>query len=123
MDARGSLPSPGGPGTPTAEQERSHERLLHAAREALAWLRGYCKHTPDEARFGGEERVTRRLAEAVRGASYEARGCEDCGGRGTVPDPTDHPTQRPEAVACSSCGGSGAVRVFSYPRPKARRGR
>ncbi len=123
MDARGSLPPPGGPGTPTAEQERAHERLLHAAREALAWFRRFERHAPGEVHFGGEAMVVRRLSEAVRYASYEVRPCHDCGGRGMVPGPTDHPTQCPELAACPSCGGSGALRVYSYPRPRARRSR
>jgi hypothetical protein len=108
---------------PTTEQEQAHERLLEAAREALAWLRRFERHAPQGARFGGEATVTRRLAEAIRLASYEVRECRDCGGGGTLPGPTVQPMQRPEIIACLSCGGTGRTRVFSYPRPKARRRR
>jgi hypothetical protein len=108
---------------PPTEQEAARAALLHAAREALAWLRRYRKHAPEGLRFGGEERVMRRLAEAVRGASYELRICGGCAGAGTVPGPMSSPAERPEAAYCPDCGGSGERRVYGYPGPKARRGR
>lgn len=103
---------------PPTEQEAAHAALLDAARDALAWL----KHAPQEAIFGGEERLTRHLSAEVRMSSFEVRECLDCYG-GTVPVPTASPMERPTPAPCPACEGRGTVRVFAYPGPKGRRGR
>lgn len=105
---------------PATEHEAAHAALLDAARAALEWLRRFQRHAPPEARFGGEERLTRRLSAAVRKCSFEVRGCPECDG-GTVPGPTAHPMERPKPEPCPACGGAGSVKVFSYGRPRGRR--
>ena len=95
------------------------ERLLDAARAALKYLDDLDKHAPESMASGGEGRM---LREAVRRCSFEIRDCPDCDG-GIILGPTAHPMERPEPTPCPACGGHGTVRVFAYPRPKARRGR
>ncbi|CAA9457756.1 MAG: hypothetical protein AVDCRST_MAG02-1726 [uncultured Rubrobacteraceae bacterium] len=114
---RTSLPPP-----TTTEQEAAKAALLDAARDALEWLRRFQRHAPAEARFGGEEGLTRRLSSAVRMCSFEVRDCPECDD-GLAYAPTEHPMERPRSVPCPSCGGTGRTRVFAYARPKARRGR
>lgn len=109
---------------PPAVGTEELEKLLEAARAALKYLDDLDRHGPaDLPRLGGEGRIRRRLRDAIRLCSFEVRPCAACGGGGTVPGPTDHPMERPELAACPECGGSGVARVFSYPRPKTRRGR
>ncbi len=105
---------------PTKEQEQAHGQLLEAAREALAWFRRFERHAPQEIRFGDEARVTRRLAEAVRVASYEVRSCPDCKA-GMTHAPTTNPLERPTMVPCAQCNGTGKIRVYAYAKPQARR--
>ncbi len=106
---------------PSTEQEAAaYAALLNAARDALDWIRRFQKHAPEEARFGGEERVARRLSAAVRLCSFEIRDCPQCDG-GTVPGPTASPMERPALAPCPACEGRGTVRVFAYPKPSARR--
>lgn len=104
---------------PSPEHEVAHAALLDAARDALDWLRRFQKHAPQEARFGGEERVTRKLSAAVRMASFEIRPCADCDD-GQVPGPTASPMERPEPAPCPACGGSGGRRVYTYAKPARR---
>jgi hypothetical protein len=101
---------------------QDHERLLTAARDALALLDRMDAHAPEGLSFGGEGKVRRRLREAVRRCSFEIRPCAACD-EGATQAPTRHPMEVPRIVSCSECGGSGRVRVYSYgPPKKARRG-
>ncbi len=102
---------------PSTEHEAAHAALLDAAKDVLDWLRRFQKHAPQEARFGGEERLTRKLSAAVRACSFEIRPCANCAA-GTIPRPTAHPAERLTPAPCPECGGSGRVKVFSYGTPK-----
>lgn len=101
---------------------QEHERLLDAAREALALLDRIDRHAPEGLAFGGEGRVRRILRDAIRQASFEVRDCPSCEG-GTTLAPVRHPMERPRIVNCEECSGTGQTRVFAYPKPKARRER
>jgi len=100
---------------PSTEHEAANAALLDAAKEALDWLRRFQRHAPQEARFGGEEGLTRRLSAAVRMCSFEVRACANCDAD-TISGPTAHPMERP--TPCPECEGSGRVKVFSYGTPK-----
>lgn len=103
---------------PSTEHEAAHAALLDAAKDALDWLRRFQRHAPQEARFGGEEKLTKKLSAAVNTWSFEIRPCANCDA-GTIPGPTAHPTEkRPTPYSCPECGGSGRVKVFSYGTPK-----
>lgn len=116
MAASSSLPPP----TITATPEDVGS-LLAAARAALRYLDDLDRHAPiDAPRLGNEGCIRRQLREAVRRCSFEMRACEACDG-GTTHAPTRHPMERPRLVSCGECGGTGERKVFSYPRPKARR--
>ncbi len=105
---------------PITATPADHERLLDAARAALALLDRMDTHLPEGYSLGGEGKVRRMLREAVRSCSYEVRECEFCDG-GTTHAPTTHPMERPRTVACGECGGSGERRVYSYGKPRRRR--
>jgi len=42
------------------------ERLLDAARAALAWFYRFDEHAPEGLAFGGEAKVRRQLRQAIR---------------------------------------------------------
>ena len=63
---------------PRAEREAAHAALLDAARDALEWFRMFQRHAPEGIRFGGEERLMRRLSAAIETCSFETRGCLCC---------------------------------------------
>ena len=99
------------------------ERLLTAAREALSLLDRMDAHLPiDAPRVGGEAKVRKALREAVHRCSYELRPCEACDD-GTTHAPVRHQMERPRTIVCGECSGTGQTRVFTYMKPKARRGR
>lgn len=93
------------------------ERLVSAAREALALLDRIDQHAPEGLAFGGESKVRRKLREAVRRCSFEVRPCEFCDGGMTHATPR-HPQERPRLIPCPECRGSGKRRVFTYGLPK-----
>ncbi len=102
----------------TAITTQDHERLLTAARDALALLDRMDTHLPiDAPRVGGESKVRKTLREAVRRCSYETRPCTACDG-GRTHAPTRHPMERPRTIGCPECSGSGEVRVYSYGRAR-----
>jgi hypothetical protein len=107
------------PTAPPGITPQDHERLLEAAREALALLDRIDRHAPDGLTFGGEGRVRRVLRDAIRACSFELRPCAACGGPTTHATPR-HPPERPRLVPCGECSGSGRVRVFTYPTKRTR---